>query len=166
MRDHLALALEVIGVCLLGIMSGFFFAFAVDVAPAMENLDAAAYITAQQWINRVVRNITFGAVYFGSTIFPFLAAAAVFWSGSRARAMAWLAIAVTYFLAVFWVTRTGNVPINNEIAFWQPSAPPSDWQHARDTWNQSNLVRTVAAVGCFIAATWLVAARRASKRVA
>jgi uncharacterized membrane protein len=165
MRNHLALVLEVIGVCLLGIMAGFFFAFAVDVAPAMENLDAAAYVTAQQWINRVVRNITFGVVYFGSTVFPFLAAGAVFWSGSRARAIAWLAIAVAYFLAVFWVTRTVNVPINNELASWQSSAPPSNWQHARDAWNQSNLVRTVAAVGCFVAATWLVATRRARSRV-
>jgi uncharacterized membrane protein len=165
MREHLALVLEVIGVCLLGIMSGFFFAFAVDVAPAMENLDASAYVTAQQWINRVVRNITFGAVYFGSAIFPFLAAAAVFWSGSRARAMAWLAIAIAYFLAAFWVTRTVNVPINNELASWQASAPPGNWQHARDTWNQSNLVRTIAAVVCFVAATCLVAVRRTSNRV-
>ncbi len=162
-REHLALGLEVIAVCLLGMMAGFFFAFAVDIVPAMENLDAATYVTVQQWINRVVRSFTFGAVYFGSTIFPFLAAAVVFWAGGRRRAVAWLIIAVAYFLAVFWITRTVNIPLNEELALWQPSAPPSDWQKNRDTWNQSNLIRTVAALSCFIASTWLITTRKFSR---
>ena len=130
-------------------MAGFFFAFAVDVVPAMEKLDAAGYVTTQQWINRVVRNAVFGAAYFGSALLPFAAAAAVFWSGDRRRAWAWLAIAVVYFAAVFWVTRIVNVPINDELASWQPASPPVGWQSARDTWNQSNLVRTIAAILCF-----------------
>ena len=37
---------------LLGLMAGFFFAFAIDVAPAMTHLRGPAYVEAQQWINR------------------------------------------------------------------------------------------------------------------
>lgn len=160
MRYQIALAVEVLAICLLGVMAGFFFAFAVDVAPAMANLDASGYITTQQWINRVVRNATFGGIYFGSVLLPFAAAAAVFWCGRRKAAIVWLLIALTYFVAVFWVTRTVNVPINNELASWQPASPPASWQAARDTWNQSNLARMLASVACFVASVVLVAVSR------
>ena len=36
--------------------SRFFFAFSIDVAPAMAQLDGSGYVATQQWINRVVRN--------------------------------------------------------------------------------------------------------------
>jgi hypothetical protein len=78
-----ARSLEVMTVLLLGMMAGFFFAFAADVVPAMANLDGTTYVTTQQWINRVVRNALFGSVYFGSTLMPFLTGAAVIWSGKR-----------------------------------------------------------------------------------
>jgi uncharacterized membrane protein len=157
-----ALVLEVTAVCLLGLMAGFFFAFAVDVVPAMAQLDAKAYITTQQWINRVVRNAVFGGAYFGSTLVPFAAAAAVLWAGHRRSATAWFSIALVYFVAVFWVTRSVNVPINNELATWNASFPPATWRHARDRWNESNLVRTVAALLCFVSSAVLVASARSS----
>lgn len=160
MRHHTAFILSLLATCLLGIMAGFFFAFAIDVAPAMAKLDAAGYITTQQWINRVVRNATFGGTYFGSAFAPFCAAAAAVWCGQRRTAMAWLAIALVYFAAVFWLTRTVNVPINDALAAWQASAPPGDWQLARDDWNRANLVRTWASIACFVAAVVLVSVSR------
>ncbi len=160
MRHHTAFVFGLLATCLLGIMAGFFFAFAIDVAPAMAQLDASAYITTQQWINRVVRNATFGATYFGSALLPFCAAAAALWGGQRRTALAWLGIALLYFAAVFWLTRTVNVPINDALATWQASSPPSDWSQARDEWNQANLLRTWAAVACFVAAVALVSVSR------
>lgn len=160
MRHHISLFPEIVATCLLGIMSGFFFAFAVDVAPAMSNLDAQGYITTQQWINRVVRNAVFGIAYFGSVAAPFAAAAAAWWSERRRIAWCWLAIAAVYFLLVFWVTRTINVPINEELASWNSSIPPAHWRVMRDTWNHGNLVRTIASVLCFAAAVSVLALPR------
>lgn len=162
MRHRLAFVFEVLATCLLGLMAGFFFAFAIDVAPAMANLDAPSYITTQQWINRAVRNATFGTTYFGSALAPFAATATAFWCGRRRAGVAWLLIALAYFAAVFWVTRAVNVPINNELASWQPAAPPSNWQEARDAWNQSNLVRCIASIACFAASVLLIAVSRPS----
>jgi len=145
----LAGPLQWLATLLLGLMAGFFFAFAVDVAPAMRELDAQAYISTQQAINRVVRNATFGSVYFGSALLPLLAALALYASGQRRAGHLWLALGVVYFGAVFWLTREVNVPINNALAQWNPASPPADWQQARDSWNTANLVRTVAAGLCF-----------------
>jgi len=39
-----------------------------------------------------------------------------------------------------------------------------NWQAARDTWNQSNLARTLASLACFVASVVLVAVCRGSIR--
>jgi uncharacterized membrane protein len=149
-RTQVFVATQVFALVLLGLMAGFFFAFAIDVAPAMALLDATGYVTTQQHINSVVRNAVFGLTYFGSALLPFLAALSALWAGKRRIALGWLLVAAVYFGAVFWVTRTVNVPINNELATWSASAPPAKWQQARDTWNQSNAIRTVASIVCFV----------------
>lgn len=142
---------------LLGLMAGFFFAFAVDVAPAMAGLDAATYITVQQAINRVVRNALFGITYFGSALLPWVVVALALWAGQRRRAGAWVVIALAYGAAVFWVTRSLNVPINEALATWSPTAPPPQWLAARTDWNAANAVRAGASALCFAAAVAVLA---------
>jgi uncharacterized membrane protein len=164
MRSRLQLTAEVLTVCWLGTMAGFFFAFAVDVAPAMTHLDGPGYITTQQWINKVVRSLVFGAFYFGSAVLPFVAAATTAWVGQRGRALLWLVIAALYFGAVFWLTRSINIPINNDVATWQPALPPPNWAEVRDRWNDANLARTVAAMASFAASVALLAARGTGPR--
>jgi uncharacterized membrane protein len=148
-KPAVAAALQLVSTLLLGLMAGFFFAFAIDVAPAMRELDAQTYITTQQAINRVVRNATFAAVYFGSALLPLLAGLAAHACGRVRLGHAWLAVWALYFGAVFWVTREVNVPINNALALWNPALPPADWMAQRDAWNQANGVRAVAASVCF-----------------
>ena len=143
---------EWLALLLLGTMAGFFFAFAIDVAPAMASLDAEHYVRTQQAINRVVRNAVFGGAYFGSALMPWLAALAALACGRRRRALAWVLIALVYGSAVFWLTRSVNVPINNELARWSADAVPAHWAELRDRWNEANLVRCVAALLCFGAA--------------
>lgn len=148
---RVAIALELLAVLLLGLMAGFFFAFAVDVAPAMARLDASPYIATQQWINKVVRNALFGGVYFGSTWVPFGVALAWLASRQRRRALCWTGLALLYFAAVFWLTRSINIPINDAMAQWSASAPPPDWQGLRERWNEANALRAAASALCFAA---------------
>ena len=153
-----------LAVALLGLMAGFFFAFSIDVAPAMTRLDAAAYITTQQWINQVVRNIPFALAYFGAAGIALVPAALALARGRRGLALAWLALGLVYFGAVFWVTRSINIPINNAVATWNPLAPPADWALLRDRWNEANLWRAVASAGCFFGAIVLATTTGAARR--
>ena len=141
---------------LLGLMAGFFFAFSIDVAPAMAHLDATAYIEAQQWINRVVRNLGFGSVYFGSIACAFVPSVLALRASCKRLALAWLLVALAYFVMVFWVTRSINVPINDAVAQLNYLAPPFNWSVLRDRWNEANLWRTLASSACFVAAIVLV----------
>lgn len=160
MTSRLLPAAEALAILLLGLMAGFFFAFAIDVAPAMAKLDAVQYVTAQQWINKVVRNVTFGGAYFGAALWPFMVVAVAFFSGRRRAALGWLLIAIGYFVAVYWLTRSINIPINNELATWNAAAPPGSWLQARDTWNRSNGWRAMASALAFAAAVLLALFRR------
>jgi len=150
---------EGLAVLLLGLMAGFFFAFAVDVAPALARLAAEPYLLAQQQINAVVRNAGFGGVYFGAALLPFAVAAS--WALHRAplRAAAWLLLALVYGGAVFWLTRAVNVPINEAMAAWSPAAPPADWAAWRTRWNDANAVRAGVSAACFGAGLLLLGGR-------
>lgn len=139
---------------LLGLMAGFFFAFAIDVAPAMAQLDASGYLATQQLINRVVRNAAFGGVYFGSALLPFAVAATALALGRRRQALQWLVLAAAYAGLVFLLTREINVPINNLVATLDPAHPPAGWTDLRERWNAANDLRALAAALCFAASLW------------
>ena len=66
-------------------------------------------------------------------------------------------IALAYGAAVFWVTRSLNVPINEALATWSPTAPPPQWLAARTDWNAANAVRAGASALCFAAAVAVLA---------
>jgi uncharacterized membrane protein len=163
--DKLAHLLTLAATILLGLMAGFFFAFWVDVAPAMRELDAAGYVTAQQAINRAVRNAPFALAYFGAAIVPALAAACLWIAGQRRTAIAWTAIAACYFVGVFLLTREINVPINEALALWNPASPPPQWQQVRDRWNDANLVRGLLNLAAFAGAVIACAATARAHRV-
>lgn len=156
MAVRVATGLQLLTVMLLGLMAGFFFAFAVDVAPAMAQLDAASYISTQQWINKVVRNALFGGVYFGSAWLPFGVVLAWLLAGQGRRALLWAGVALLYFAAVFWLTRSINIPINDAMAQWSAIAPPADWQLLRERWNEANAWRAAASALCFAASLLLL----------
>lgn len=145
-----------VALLLMGLMAGFFFAFAIDVVPAFAELDAGPYVQVQQRINRVVRSAGFGAVYFGAALAGFLAALAALAAGRMRLALGWLAVACVWFVAVFWLTRSINVPINDALALWNPAAPPAEWHAARERWNEANRWRAWAGGLCFCAALALV----------
>ena len=54
-------------------------------------------------------------------------------------------------LTALLVTRFGNVPINQLIRTWSPANPPGDWKTILHRWDFFHLIRTIAAIGSFIA---------------
>jgi uncharacterized membrane protein len=157
------LALHLLATLLFGLAAGFFFAFAVDVAPALARAEPAAAIAVFQQINIVVRNAWFGAVYFGAVIVP-LAALALAWRERRSASW-WLVLAawLVYLGGVQAPTFMINVPINEVVAVWTPSAPAGDWRALLARWAAFNTLRTVAATAAFalsLVALALPAARR------
>jgi len=61
--------------------------------------------------------------------------------------------AFVLFLIAAAVTLLVEVPIDNQIRTWTPTALPADWTHVRDRWEAFHVLRTFAAVGGLIALT-------------
>jgi uncharacterized membrane protein len=57
-----------------------------------------------------------------------------------------LALATLAYISVLVLTRTFNVPINNQLMTWNASSPPSDVMEIWARWEQVHTVRTFLAV--------------------
>jgi uncharacterized membrane protein len=141
--------LALLTLILSGLIAGFFFAFSADVNLATVVLPASDYVRVQQLINLKVRNPAFALVYFGAVAVPALLLA-VMWRHWRRRTFLILAAGFLLYLVAFFVTREINVPINNELATWNPQQAPATWTALRDRWNDANLFRTVVAMLSFV----------------
>jgi uncharacterized membrane protein len=159
MNSKLLLIPQLGAVVLLGLLCGNFMAFTLDISPALQRLDATAYIQFQQQLNQTVSNKGFAVLFFGATLFPFLSAGFAAWQSHRPLAMYWLVVALLHFIGVYWVTVVTNIPLHQEMLAWNPLAPPADWQSTRDSWANSNLIRTCVELACFSGALMLVALR-------
>ncbi|WP_280424397.1 DUF1772 domain-containing protein [Nocardia carnea] len=65
-------------------------------------------------------------------------------------------IATGLSVAVFLITRLGNVPINQEIKVWAVTGPPSGYDEILTRWEHFHLARVACAVlvfGLLVAAT-------------
>ena len=80
------------------------------------------------------------------------AALAVTW---RSQSRRWLVLgALGCLLAGLLVTVAVHFPMNAEIATWQPTSPPPNWEELRERWVMAHAVRS----GLTVAALALVAA--------
>ena len=58
----------------------------------------------------------------------------------------WFVAAAVMLAVVLVITMTANVPINNQVAKWQPGAAPASWQATRDRWLRFHILRTIIGV--------------------
>ena len=66
-------------------------------------------------------------------------------SGVRSSQFLLLALAAVGLVAVFVLTITINVPINNTLMTWTASAPPPDAMEIWKRWEQINTIRAIIA---------------------
>ncbi|GIG56114.1 membrane protein [Longispora fulva] len=134
---------------LLGLVSGFFYAYACSVMVGLTHADDVTFIAAMQAVNAHVRNLGFAPSFFGALAITALAAA-LGWRRWRGRATALLAAAfLIYAVGGFLLTLVVNVPLNDQLAtagdphlLADPAAVRAAYEGPWTTWN---LVRTIAS---------------------
>ncbi len=128
---------------LVGLIAGFFYAYACSVMVGLADTDDRTFIAAMQAINANVRNAGFAPSFFG---------------------------ALTYAVGAFLLTMGVSVPLNDEPAAAGPPASIADPAAVRadyeDPWVTWNLVRTIAstiAFGLAVAAVHDLGTQRRSR---
>jgi uncharacterized membrane protein len=135
-----------------GLMAGFFYAYACSVMVGLDRVDDRTFIVSMQWINATVRNAAFAPAFFGSLVLTTAAVVAVVFARSN---RGWIVAAAVLYAAAFLVTLTLNVPLNSQLAAARPADQISDLAAVRvayeGPWVRWNLVRTGLTLGSLTA---------------
>src|SRR6266496_5706261 len=144
-------ALEIAAIVVAGTMTGNEIAVAVFFHPRISRLEDSVHARAAQTLASALGTVMpfWYALTFLLTLgVTFIAHNA--WSTPR-----WLALGSTLLLASMIVyTVLLPVPINNQIARWQPDSLPSNWRELRRRWDLLHAIR----VGFLVVALILLVA--------
>ena len=138
MNPDIIHALEVASVVVVGMLTGSEFAVAVFFHPRISRLEDAVHIQAAQTLAKVL-----GLVMSFWYPLTFLLVLAVTFVAHTARSTPWwLALTSTVLLALISLySLLLPVPINNQVARWQPDSVPPNWRDLRRRWDMLHAIR-------------------------
>jgi uncharacterized membrane protein len=137
-------ALEIAAIVVAGTLTGSELAVAVFFHPRISRLEDAVHIQAAQRLAKVL-----GIVMSFWYPLTFLLALAVTFVAHTTRGTPWwwLAFASTALFALISVySLLLPVPINNQVARWQPDTVPANWRDLRRRWDLLHAIRVVFLV--------------------
>ena len=151
----------------MGLIAGFFYAYACSVMVGLDRVDDHTFISTMQWINATVRNVWFALSFFGALALTTVTALLHLRRPER-RLLVWIGAGLVLYVAAFAITMGISVPLNEELAAAGDPALIVDKAAVRaayeDVWVNWNLVRTLAstaALACLVRAV-AVSRRRIS----
>ncbi|PWH13110.1 MAG: DUF1772 domain-containing protein [Anaerolineae bacterium] len=140
----------------IGLFAGLLYTFEQGVIPTLMTLNAIEYTKVEQGLIRFLDAFPTGVIVVANLamLLPLYPLARLwkerhtaYW---RLTALGW----ALFFFGVGVFTIVLNVPINNMVLSWDPSAPPADWENARNIWNSLNAIRTPINYVSFLLMIW------------
>src|SRR6516165_3905692 len=133
-------ALEVAAVVVAGMLTGSEFAVAVFFHPRISRLEDAVHIQAAQTLAKILGVVM--SIWYPVALL--LALAVTFVAHPARSAPWWLALTSTILLALISIySLLLPVPINNQVARWQPDSVPPNWRELRRRWDMLHAIRVV-----------------------
>ena len=138
MNPDISHALEVTAIVVAGTLTGSEFAVAVFFHPRISRLEDAVHIRTAQALAKVLGMVM--SFWYPVT---FLLALTVTFVAHTARSTPWwLVLASTVLLALISLYSVLlPVPINNQVARWQPDSVPPNWRDLRRRWDLLHAIR-------------------------
>ena len=148
---------------LMGLIAGFFYAYACSVMVGLAHVDDSTFITAMQWINATVRNAAFAPSFFGALAVTGAAALVAYRHRSAGRA--WILAAFVLYAAAFAITMGINVPLNEQFAAAGPAgiadvaAVRAAYEGTWVAWNIARTALSTAALAALVCAIFRMTIR-------
>ena len=133
-----------IAVLATGLLAGIFFGDRMGASFARPKLSPSSFVTFQQ-----VQHVHFARmmpVLLGIAILTSVAWMVSIWPGIGTASFIFLALGTLAFVFIGVLTRSVNVPINNQLMTWSAASPPADVMKIWARWEQVHTLRTVVAV--------------------
>jgi uncharacterized membrane protein len=136
-------ALETAAIVVAGALTGSELAVAVFFHPCISRLEDAVHIRAAQTLAKVLGMV----MQFWYPLTFLLALALTLVAHATGSTPWWLALTSTVLLALISVYSVLlPVPINNQVARWQPDSVPANWRGLRRRWDLLHAIRVVFLV--------------------
>lgn len=142
-------ALFIIWILMLGVISGFFYTYSINVSRAFMEVDADTYAIMQSLCNINVRHSLFYIFFFGT---PLIGSICLFSSYKDFKKSYYIITIFTLLLYMFGIiifTKIINLPLNVYTESWVVGNVPNDWEEVRNRWNFANHIRTGISLICF-----------------
>ncbi len=65
-----------------------------------------------------------------------------------------LLVAAAFFASCIFISRLGNLPIQNEMLTWNANSIPGNWTMLREKWWSFHVMRTVAELIALVLVAW------------
>ena len=144
-----------LAIFLTGLMAGIFFTWSNAVKPGIGKLGDIEYLRALQSMNRVILNNAFRIIFLGAIIA--VALVPVFYFNLYPKNIFWLFVftLVIYWIGVFGVTVSGNIPLNEILDKTNLESITSEEiktlrKSIEVKWNNFNLIRCISSGITFI----------------
>jgi uncharacterized membrane protein len=131
-------ALEITAVVVAGTMTGNEIAVAVFFHPQIGRLEDAVHVRAAQTLAKALGS----AMPFWYAMTLLLSVSVTFFAHTVWDTGRWLALgSVLLFAMIIVYTLLLPLPINNQIARWQPNNVPPNWRQLRRRWDILHAIR-------------------------
>ena len=144
-----------LAIFLTGLMAGIFFTWSNAVKPGIGKLSDIEYLRALQSMNRVILNNAFKIIFLGAIIV--VALVPVFYFNLYPKNIFWLFVftLVIYWIGVFGVTVSGNIPLNEILDKTNLESITSEEiktlrKSIEVKWNNFNLIRCISSAITFL----------------
>ncbi|MEP7267599.1 MAG: DUF1772 domain-containing protein [Saprospiraceae bacterium] len=133
---------------LAALLAGTSFGIWVGFNPA--NYTPSTYIEQQQNLVRSLNTIMVSLVIL-ATIITLVSA---FLQRRNKTAFIALLFAAAFFASCIFISRFGNLPIQNEMLSWNAISLPDNWRMLRDKWWSFHVIRTIAELLALVLIAW------------
>ena len=144
-----------LAILLTGLMAGIFFTWSNAVKPGIGKLGDIEYLRALQSMNRVILNNAFRIIFLGAIIA--VALVPVFYFNLYPKNIFWLFVftLVIYWIGVFGVTVSGNIPLNEILDKTNLESITSEEiktlrKSIEVKWNNFNIIRCISSAITFL----------------
>jgi uncharacterized membrane protein len=145
MSGSLRTGVQVFAVLLVGLIAGLMLGTGIE-QHSLRALTASAWVTEHQVMDAVFRVVM--KPFWNGTVLVLIVAAIV----SRGSARWLFGVAALLLIVSLVVTVRVEVPMNQAIAKWDPSAPPANWAEIRERWLMFHRLRTWSGIVAFLCA--------------
>lgn len=143
--------------CLTALLAGFWCTWGIIVLPALDKVSPAVAVTSMRSLNESVLTPAFLIPFFASPVVCVVGTVACAVVQAPTASVLLGLSAGIQLLGVILITRTRNVPLNEELA--RTELPPEQaWDAFSQPWQRAHRVRTIAscvALACCAAALWV-----------